>query len=41
MLMGVSQMRGYEPGDANWGVKLDDVRGQAEAKEDVRKIVTL
>jgi cell division protease FtsH len=41
MMMGVSQMRGYEPGDANWGVKLDDVRGQAEAKEDVRKIVTL
>jgi cell division protease FtsH len=41
MMMGISQMRGYEPGDANWGVKLDDVRGQAEAKEEVRKIVTL
>jgi ATP-dependent Zn protease len=41
MMMGLSQMRGYEPGDANWGVKLDDVRGQAEAKEEVRKIVTL
>jgi ATP-dependent Zn protease len=41
MLMAVSQMRSYEPGDANWGVKLDDVRGQAEAKEEVRKIVTL
>jgi len=27
--MGLSQMRGYEPGDANWGVKLGDVRGQA------------
>src|SRR5207249_4922083 len=40
-LMGVSQIRGYEPGDAEWGVKLDDVRGQAEAKEEVRKIVTL
>jgi cell division protease FtsH len=39
--MGLSQMRGYEPGDANWGVKLEDVRGQAEAKEEVRKIVTL
>jgi ATP-dependent Zn protease len=41
MSMGLSQMRGYEPGDANWGVKLEDVRGQAEAKEEVRKIVTL
>src|SRR3954451_13433860 len=41
MLMGISQIRGYEPGDAEWGVKLDDVRGQAEAKEEVRRIVTL
>jgi ATP-dependent Zn protease len=41
LMMGLSQMRGYEPGDANWGVKLDDIRGQAEAKEEVRKIVTL
>ena len=39
--MGISQIRAYEPGDADWGVKLDDVRGQAEAKEDVRRIVTL
>jgi cell division protease FtsH len=41
MLMGISQIRGYEPGDAEWGVKLDHVRGQAEAKEEVRRIVTL
>jgi ATP-dependent Zn protease len=41
MLMGISQIRGFEPGDANWGVKLEDVRGQVEAKEEVRKIVTL
>ena len=41
LLMGISQIRGYEPGDAEWGVKLDDVRGQAEAKEEVRRIVTL
>jgi len=41
MLMGISQIRGYEPGDAEWGVKLDDVRGQAEAKEEVRRVVTL
>src|SRR5579862_453673 len=41
MLMGISQIRGYEPGDAEWGVKLDHVRGQAEAKEEVRRVVTL
>jgi ATP-dependent Zn protease len=41
LMMGVSQIRGYEPGDAEWGVKLDDVRGQAEAKEEVRRVVTL
>src|SRR5690348_13239002 len=41
MWMGISQIHGYEPGDATWGVKLDDVRGQAEAKEEVRRIVDL
>jgi ATP-dependent Zn protease len=41
MLVGITQMRGFEPGDADWGVRLGDVRGQAEAKEEVRKIVTL
>jgi ATP-dependent Zn protease len=41
LLMGVSQIRGYEPGDAEWGVKLDHVRGQSEAKEEVRRVVTL
>ena len=41
MLVGITQMRGFEPGDADWGVRLADVRGQAEAKEEVRKIVTL
>jgi ATP-dependent Zn protease len=41
MLMGIMQIKSFQPGDANWGVKLDDVRGQAESKEDVRKIVTL
>jgi cell division protease FtsH len=41
MLMGISQIKGFEPGDANWGVKLEDVRGQAEAKEEVRRIVNL
>lgn len=41
MAMGISQMKAFEPGDADWGVKLDDVRGQAEAKEEIRKVVTL
>ncbi|HEY3147003.1 MAG TPA: AAA family ATPase, partial [Dongiaceae bacterium] len=41
MMMGASQIRGFEPGDADWGVRLDDVRGQAEAKEEVRRVVNL
>jgi len=34
LIAGVSQIRSSEPGDTDWGVKLDDVRGQAEAKEE-------
>src|SRR5918994_438982 len=41
LLMNLSQVRGFEPGDAEWGVKLGDVRGQAEAKEEVRRVVAL
>src|SRR5918994_1455623 len=41
LMLNLSQVRGFEPGDAEWGVKLGDVRGQAEAKEEVRRIVTL
>ncbi len=41
MLMGITQIKAYEPGDADWGVRLEDVRGQAEAKEEVRRVVTL
>jgi ATP-dependent Zn protease len=41
MLMGIMQIKAFEPGDADWGVRLEDVRGQAEAKEDVRLVVTL
>jgi ATP-dependent Zn protease len=41
LLMGISQIRGFEPGDAEWGVRLDDVRGQTEAKEEVRRVVSL
>jgi ATP-dependent Zn protease len=40
-LMGITQMQAFEPGDADWGVRLGDVRGQAEAKEDVRRVVNL
>src|SRR5919106_5965701 len=41
LLMNISQVRGFEPGDAEWGVRLEDVRGQAEAKEEVRRVVSL
>jgi cell division protease FtsH len=41
MAMGITQMQAFEPGDAEWGVKLEDVRGQAEAKEEVRRVVNL
>ena len=34
-------MKGYEPGDADWGVQLDDVRGQAEPKEEVTRVIEL
>ena len=41
LIMGVSQIRGFEPGDADWGVRLDDVRGQDAAKQEVRRVVNL
>jgi ATP-dependent Zn protease len=41
LLMNLAQMRAFEPGDAEWGVKMEDVRGQAEAKEEVRRVVTI
>ena len=41
VLMGVMQMKVFQPGDADWGVKLDDVRGQSEAKEEIRRIIAL
>jgi cell division protease FtsH len=37
----MSQMQSFEPGDAEWGVKLEDVRGQVEAKEEVRRVVDI
>jgi cell division protease FtsH len=41
LLLGIQQIKGYEPGDADWGVKLADVRGQAEAKEEITRVVSL
>jgi cell division protease FtsH len=41
LFFGLKQMKGYEPGDADWGVKLDDVRGQAEPKAEVTKVIEL
>ncbi len=41
LLMNLSQIQSFEPGDAEWGVKLDHVRGQLEAKEEVRRVVTI
>ena len=41
LAMNLTQIKTFEPGDAQWGVKLDDVRGQAEAKEEVRRVVSI
>ena len=41
LAMNVSQIQAFEPGDAEWGVKLADVRGQVEAKEEVRRVVSI
>jgi len=41
VIIGLRQVKGYEPGETDWGVRLADVRGQAEPKEEIRKIVEL
>jgi cell division protease FtsH len=41
LILGIQQIKAYEPGDADWGVKLDDVRGQAEAKQEITRVVSL
>ena len=41
LLMAIRQIKAYEPGDANWGVKLEHVRGQAEAKEEITRVINL
>jgi cell division protease FtsH len=41
MYSGAKQIKLFEPGDADWGVKLADIRGQDNPKEEVRKLVAL
>jgi cell division protease FtsH len=41
LILGIQQIKSYEPGDANWGVELGDVRGQAEAKQEITRVVSL
>jgi ATP-dependent Zn protease len=41
LIMNLSQIQSFEPGDAEWGVRLADVRGQIEAKEEVRRVVAI
>src|SRR5947209_15369513 len=41
LFMAVRGVRSYEPGDASWGVRIADVRGQAEAKEEITRVITL
>jgi hypothetical protein len=41
LFMAVRGVRSYEPGDASWGVRMQDVRGQAEAKEEITRVISL
>jgi ATP-dependent Zn protease len=41
LILGIQQIKAYEPGDADWGVRLGDVRGQAEAKQEITRVVSL
>ncbi|HWH92736.1 MAG TPA: AAA family ATPase [Baekduia sp.] len=41
LMFGVMQMKAFEPGESDWGVKLDDVRGQKEPKEEVKRVIQL
>ena len=41
LMMAIRQIKAYEPGDANWGVRLEDVRGQAEAKQEITRVINL
>jgi cell division protease FtsH len=39
--MAVRGIKSYEPGDADWGVRLEHVRGQAEPKREITRIIDL
>jgi ATP-dependent Zn protease len=41
LLMAIRQIKAYEPGDADWGVRLDHVRGQTEAKAEIERVINL
>jgi ATP-dependent Zn protease len=41
LLMAGRSIKSYEPGDASWGVKLQDVRGQADAKQEIDRVISL
>ena len=41
LMFGVMQMKSFEPGESDWGVRLEDVRGQQEPKQDVERVITL
>ncbi len=41
LFMAVRGVRSYEPGDASWGVRMQDVRGQAEAKQEITRVISL
>lgn len=41
LLMNISQIKVFEPGDTNLGAKFDDVRGQAEAKEEIKRVIEI
>lgn len=41
LMFGVMQMKAYEPGESDWGVRLEDVRGQADSKQEVERVITL
>ncbi len=41
LAMGVAQIQSYEPGEADWGVRMESVRGQADAKQEIDKVINL
>jgi ATP-dependent Zn protease len=41
LMFGVMQMKSFEPGESDWDVKLDDVRGQKEPKQEVERVIAL